>query len=200
MYHFTSHVCTTLSWLIGWNPNKFVVSKCKRVVTFLFDCAIISSGLNAVLQSVDEPSCRGLKHLLLGSILKCQGNIRDAVQVGLQSEQWIHSVNLTGNCTQTFIIIFLPMIQSFQLAIRDEYGRQINSYIQPYAVYELGCILLAKQEVWGFVCDTIKRSSTHLCIYGHFFMTVFFPLFSSDGCKGEIIPTSSQGKRRSQDF
>uniref|UniRef100_A0A3B3YBL8 Tetratricopeptide repeat domain 39C n=1 Tax=Poecilia mexicana TaxID=48701 RepID=A0A3B3YBL8_9TELE len=71
--------------------------------------------MNQVLQSVDEPSCRGLKHLLLGSILKCQGNIRDAVQ-------------------------------SFQLAIRDDYGRQINSYIQPYAVYELGCILLAKPE------------------------------------------------------
>lgn len=38
-------------------------------------------------------------------------------------------------------------IQSFQLAARDEYGRQINSYIQPYSVYELGCILLGKPEV-----------------------------------------------------
>uniref|UniRef100_A0A3Q2FRS2 Tetratricopeptide repeat domain 39C n=1 Tax=Cyprinodon variegatus TaxID=28743 RepID=A0A3Q2FRS2_CYPVA len=64
---------------------------------------------------LDEPSCRGLKNLLLGSVLKCQGNIRDAVQ-------------------------------SFQLAVRDEYGRHINSYIQPYAVYELGCILLANPE------------------------------------------------------
>uniref|UniRef100_A0A8C6M1J3 Tetratricopeptide repeat domain 39C n=1 Tax=Nothobranchius furzeri TaxID=105023 RepID=A0A8C6M1J3_NOTFU len=64
---------------------------------------------------LDDTSCRGLKHLLLGSIHKCHGNIRDAVQ-------------------------------SLQLAARDEYGRQINSYIQPYAVYELGCILLAKPE------------------------------------------------------
>ncbi|KAK1897346.1 Tetratricopeptide repeat protein 39C [Dissostichus eleginoides] len=40
-------------------------------------------------------------------------------------------------------------VQSFQLAARDEYGRQINSYVQPYAVYELGCILLAKQETVG---------------------------------------------------
>ncbi|XP_038138276.1 tetratricopeptide repeat protein 39C-like [Cyprinodon tularosa] len=71
--------------------------------------------MNQVLQSLDEPSCRGLKNLLLGSVLKCQGNIRDAVQ-------------------------------SFQLAVRDEYGRHINSYIQPYAVYELGCILLANPE------------------------------------------------------
>lgn len=41
----------------------------------------------------------------------------------------------------------LSAMQSFQLAARDEYGRQINSYVQPYAVYELGCILLAKPEV-----------------------------------------------------
>uniref|UniRef100_A0A3Q2CTG4 Tetratricopeptide repeat domain 39C n=1 Tax=Cyprinodon variegatus TaxID=28743 RepID=A0A3Q2CTG4_CYPVA len=77
--------------------------------------------MNQVLQSLDEPSCRGLKNLLLGSVLKCQGNIRDAVQ-------------------------------SFQLAVRDEYGRHINSYIQPYAVYELGCILLANPEVCHFLC------------------------------------------------
>uniref|UniRef100_A0A3P9IZI5 Tetratricopeptide repeat domain 39C n=1 Tax=Oryzias latipes TaxID=8090 RepID=A0A3P9IZI5_ORYLA len=67
---------------------------------------------------LDEVSCRGLKHLLLGSIHKCHGNMRDAVQ-------------------------------SFQLAARDEYGRHINSYVQPYAVYELGCILLAKPETTG---------------------------------------------------
>uniref|UniRef100_A0A8C7Y8J4 Tetratricopeptide repeat domain 39C n=1 Tax=Oryzias sinensis TaxID=183150 RepID=A0A8C7Y8J4_9TELE len=74
--------------------------------------------MNQVLQSLDEVSCRGLKHLLLGSIHKCHGNMRDAVQ-------------------------------SFQLAARDEYGRHINSYVQPYAVYELGCILLAKPETMG---------------------------------------------------
>lgn len=33
------------------------------------------------------------------------------------------------------------------MAARDEYGRQINSYVQPYAVYELGCIFLSKPEV-----------------------------------------------------
>lgn len=42
---------------------------------------------------------------------------------------------------------FCVAFQSFQLAARDEYGRQINSYVQPYAVYELGCVLLAKPEV-----------------------------------------------------
>ncbi|KAG8003523.1 Tetratricopeptide repeat protein 39C [Nibea albiflora] len=74
--------------------------------------------MNQVLQSLDEASCRGLKHLLLGAVHKCHGNMRDA-------------------------------IQAFQLAARDEYGRHINSYVQPYAVYELGCILLAKPETVG---------------------------------------------------
>uniref|UniRef100_A0A8C5GM04 Tetratricopeptide repeat protein 39C-like n=1 Tax=Gouania willdenowi TaxID=441366 RepID=A0A8C5GM04_GOUWI len=74
--------------------------------------------MNQVLQRLDETSCRGLKHLLLGAIHKCHGNVRDAVQ-------------------------------SFQMAVGDEYGRQINSYVQPYAVYELGCILLAKPETVG---------------------------------------------------
>lgn len=45
------------------------------------------------------------------------------------------------------LLFILSVIQAFQLAARDEYGRQINSYVQPYAVYELGCILLAKPEV-----------------------------------------------------
>lgn len=74
--------------------------------------------MNQVLQRVDDTSCRGLKHLLLGSVHKCHGNIRDAVQC-------------------------------YQLAARDEYGRHINSYVQPYAVYELGCVLLGKAETVG---------------------------------------------------
>ncbi|KAJ7992936.1 hypothetical protein DPEC_G00267240 [Dallia pectoralis] len=74
--------------------------------------------MNQVLQSVDDPSCRGLKHLLLGSIHKCHGNNKDA-------------------------------IQSFQMAARDEFGRQNNSYVQPYSCYELGCVLLAQPETVG---------------------------------------------------
>uniref|UniRef100_A0A671VY55 Tetratricopeptide repeat domain 39C n=1 Tax=Sparus aurata TaxID=8175 RepID=A0A671VY55_SPAAU len=77
-----------------------------------------SSKLQIMNQGEYEASCRGLKHLLLGAVHKCHGNMRDA-------------------------------IQAFQLAARDEYGRQINSYVQPYAVYELGCILLAKPETVG---------------------------------------------------
>lgn len=71
--------------------------------------------MNQVLQGLDEQSSLGLKHLLLGAIHKCLGNIKDAVQ-------------------------------SFQLAVQDEYGRQTNSYVQPYCCYEMGCVLLAKPE------------------------------------------------------
>uniref|UniRef100_UPI00398F66A2 tetratricopeptide repeat protein 39C n=1 Tax=Pristiophorus japonicus TaxID=55135 RepID=UPI00398F66A2 len=37
-------------------------------------------------------------------------------------------------------------IQFFQLAIKDELSRQNNAYIQPYACYELGCLLLETPE------------------------------------------------------
>ncbi|KAG9356121.1 hypothetical protein JZ751_000965 [Albula glossodonta] len=40
-------------------------------------------------------------------------------------------------------------IQCFQLAARDEVGRINNSYVQPYACYELGCVLLNKPEAVG---------------------------------------------------
>ncbi|XP_066503897.1 tetratricopeptide repeat protein 39C [Hoplias malabaricus] len=71
--------------------------------------------MSQVLQGLDDPSCQGLKHLLLGAIQKCLGNIKDA-------------------------------IQSYQMAARDDLGRQTNSYVQPYSYYELGCVLLAKPE------------------------------------------------------
>uniref|UniRef100_A0AAY4DAG6 Tetratricopeptide repeat domain 39C n=1 Tax=Denticeps clupeoides TaxID=299321 RepID=A0AAY4DAG6_9TELE len=74
--------------------------------------------MGQVLRALDDPSCHGLKNLLLGSIQKCLGNIKDAVQ-------------------------------SFQLAAKDELGRQTNSYVQPFACYELGCVLLARPETVG---------------------------------------------------
>ncbi|XP_041913283.1 tetratricopeptide repeat protein 39C isoform X2 [Alosa pseudoharengus] len=74
--------------------------------------------MSQVLQGLEDPSSYGLRHLLLGAIQKCLGNIKDAVQ-------------------------------SFQLAARDDLGRQTNSYIQPYSVYELGCMLLTKPETVG---------------------------------------------------
>lgn len=74
--------------------------------------------MSQVLQGLEDPSCNGLRYLLLGAIQKCLGNIKDAVQ-------------------------------SFQLAARDDLGRQTNSYVQPYSVYELGCMLLTKPETVG---------------------------------------------------
>lgn len=35
----------------------------------------------SVLQGLEDPSCNGLRYLLLGAIQKCLGNIKDAVQV-----------------------------------------------------------------------------------------------------------------------
>lgn len=49
--------------------------------------------------------------------------------------------------TDTWLKCILSMTQELLFAARDEYARQINSYVQPYAVYELGCIFLAKSEV-----------------------------------------------------
>ncbi|KAJ8337030.1 hypothetical protein SKAU_G00382500 [Synaphobranchus kaupii] len=40
-------------------------------------------------------------------------------------------------------------IQCFQQSVRDEVGRLNNSYVQPYACYELGCVLLCKPEAVG---------------------------------------------------
>ncbi|XP_021445001.2 tetratricopeptide repeat protein 39C isoform X3 [Oncorhynchus mykiss] len=37
-------------------------------------------------------------------------------------------------------------IQCFDLAARDEMGHQNNSYVQPYSIYELGCVLLDSPE------------------------------------------------------
>ncbi|XP_064848966.1 tetratricopeptide repeat protein 39C-like isoform X2 [Oncorhynchus masou masou] len=37
-------------------------------------------------------------------------------------------------------------IQCFNLAARDEMGHQNNSYVQPYSIYELGCVLLDSPE------------------------------------------------------
>ncbi|TNM87697.1 tetratricopeptide repeat protein 39C-like [Takifugu flavidus] len=71
--------------------------------------------MNQVLQGLDEISCMGLKHLFLGAVHKCHGNMKDC-------------------------------IQELLFATQDEYARQMNSYIQPYAVYELGCIFLSKPE------------------------------------------------------
>ncbi|XP_072543374.1 tetratricopeptide repeat protein 39C-like isoform X2 [Salminus brasiliensis] len=68
-----------------------------------------------VLQQMEDSSCSGLKHLLLGAVYKCLGNSANAVQC-------------------------------FQVALRDEPGCLSNSYVQPYSLYELGCIFLESSE------------------------------------------------------
>ncbi|KAI4905528.1 hypothetical protein NFI96_012443 [Prochilodus magdalenae] len=68
-----------------------------------------------VLQQMEDSSCSGLKHLLLGAVHKCLGSSTNAVQC-------------------------------FQVALRDEHGRLSNSYVQPYSLYEIGCIYLENPE------------------------------------------------------
>uniref|UniRef100_A0A9L0RTK9 Tetratricopeptide repeat domain 39C n=1 Tax=Equus caballus TaxID=9796 RepID=A0A9L0RTK9_HORSE len=46
-------------------------------------------------------------------------------------------------------------VQFFQRAVKDELSRQSNLYVQPYACYELGCLLLDKPE-------TVARGRTLL--------------------------------------
>lgn len=55
--------------------------------------------LYSVLQGLDEQSSLGLKHLLLGAIQKCLGNIKDAVQVCSISSGCCNSL-----CVQTKVI------------------------------------------------------------------------------------------------
>lgn len=47
----------------------------------------------------------------------------------------------------TWLKCILSVTQELLSAARDDNTRQINSYVQPYAVYELGCIFLAQSEV-----------------------------------------------------
>lgn len=66
---------------------------------------------------------------------------------GSQSAQW---------CVSVF--------QFFQRAAKDELCRQNNLYVQPYACYELGCLLLDKPEVrphvfsWSSSPGTCKQA------------------------------------------
>ncbi|XP_023604693.1 tetratricopeptide repeat protein 39C isoform X5 [Myotis lucifugus] len=78
--------------------------------------------MSQACHEVDDAAAVGLKHLLLGAIHKCLGNTEDAAQ-----------------CRVSFF-------QFFQRAAKDELCRQSNLYVQPYACYELGCLLLEKPE------------------------------------------------------
>lgn len=85
---------------------------------------------------------------------------------------------------------FLSVIQAFQLAARDEYGRHINSYVQPYAVYELGCVLLAKPEV---IQIFIHARFIWIVLHMFSYNPDFFLFCIADCGKGQIIATSSKG-------
>uniref|UniRef100_A0A8C9LB69 Uncharacterized protein n=1 Tax=Pavo cristatus TaxID=9049 RepID=A0A8C9LB69_PAVCR len=54
-------------------------------------------------------------------------------------------------------------VQYFQQAAKDELCRQNNLYIQPYACYELGCLLLDNPEVMLYPIFKLKNNKiSHL--------------------------------------
>ncbi|KAG8442128.1 hypothetical protein GDO86_011068 [Hymenochirus boettgeri] len=68
----------------------------------------------------------------------CHGVLDPSVQ-GLRSLLLGAIHNCLGNAEDA--------AQFFQRAVKDETGRQQNQYVQPYACYELGCLLLNNAEV-----------------------------------------------------
>lgn len=65
-----------------------------------------------------------------------------------QEANWLSAWScICINNWYTWLKYILSVTQELLFAARDEYARQINSYVQPYAIYELGCIFLAKSEV-----------------------------------------------------
>lgn len=98
----------------------------------------------------------------------------------------------------------LSVTQELLFAAQDEYARQINSYVQPYAVYELGCIFLAKSEVCLLHITVILKLFNNWIIQISMIgfeldvITSWTLLFSScwdpDSGKGKITATSSKGR------
>ncbi|XP_051549767.1 tetratricopeptide repeat protein 39C-like [Myxocyprinus asiaticus] len=81
------------------------------------------------------PNCSSSKLQLMNQVLQ---GLDDQSSHGLK--------HLLRGAIQKCLGNFMGAVQSFQLAAQDEYGRQNNSYVQPYSCYELGCVLLAKPE------------------------------------------------------
>ncbi|XP_051979641.1 tetratricopeptide repeat protein 39C-like isoform X2 [Xyrauchen texanus] len=81
------------------------------------------------------PNCSSSKLQLMNQVLQVLDD-----QSSHDLKHLLHGAiqKCLGNC--------MGAVQSFQLAAQDEYGRQNNSYVQPYSCYELGCVLLAKPE------------------------------------------------------
>ncbi|XP_012680772.1 tetratricopeptide repeat protein 39C [Clupea harengus] len=84
------------------------------------------------------PNCSATKLQVMSQVLQ---GLEDPSSYGLR--------HLLLGAIQKSLGNIKDAVQSFQLAARDDLGRQTNSYIQPYSVYELGCMLLTKPETVG---------------------------------------------------
>ncbi|TNN66297.1 Tetratricopeptide repeat protein 39C [Liparis tanakae] len=81
------------------------------------------------------PNCSPAKLQAMTQVLR---GIDDASSAGLKN-LLLGAIN---GCLQNAD----EAVQLFHLAARDEVGRLSNSYVQPYACYELGCVLLSSPE------------------------------------------------------
>ncbi|KAG7487416.1 hypothetical protein MATL_G00023130 [Megalops atlanticus] len=84
------------------------------------------------------PNCSTSKLQLMSQVLQ---EVNDVSHMGLKHLLLGAIHKCLGNTKDA--------IQSFQMAARDEAGRQSNSYVQPYSCYELGCVLLENAESVG---------------------------------------------------
>lgn len=101
----------------------------------------------------DRIKLKHLYHLKCGVFWFCYSIENDNLVIGLSCTfiayfQWENGLSAwLCFCIDHLHTCILFVTQELLLAARDEYARQINSYVQPYAIYELGCIFLAKSEV-----------------------------------------------------
>ncbi|KAM4557335.1 tetratricopeptide repeat protein 39C-like isoform 2-T2 [Fundulus diaphanus] len=81
------------------------------------------------------PNCSSAKLQAMTHVLQ---GIEDASCTGLK--------NLLLGAISRCLLNTKDAVQYFHLAIRDEVGRQCNSYVQPYSCYELASVLLNSPE------------------------------------------------------
>ena len=154
--------CLCPEWLEKRYINAFQLQFTRRPVRALLRWLlwVASSNLafcSPVLQGIEDASCAGLKHLLLGAIHRTLHNTKDAIQVpppythtlGEIHKQHDPGPRATHDRSSQFMTqLFLSgSLQHFQLAERDEVGCLSNSYVQPYSCYEVACVLLDSPEV-----------------------------------------------------
>lgn len=82
--------------------------------------------VSSVLQRLDDSLCRGLKHLLLGAIHKCLGNMRDALQVPVCRPDW-HGAAVRCHTVKKLLLCLTSSRSSWLLEMSMD-GRSIPTF------------------------------------------------------------------------